>query len=187
MGKVTHITYCSPDFPAENKTPHITSGISEQENYNKWVKQYLSVSLPLDRIEVSSRFGTRKDPFTGKKSRHSGLDLRARYDKVYNMMYGVVIKVASDRRAGKHVSVRYGDYIVSFCHLSRQFAKKGMNVRPGEVIGDSGNTGRSTGPHLHLTVRYGGKLIDPYVFLQFIQKTKEEAVSGLASLKVSSI
>ena len=73
------------------------------------------------------------------------------------------------------------------CHLSRQFAKKGMNVRPGEVIGVSGNTGRSTGPHLHLTVRYGGKLIDPYVFLQFIQKTKEEAVSGLASLKVSRI
>lgn len=69
------------------------------------------------------------------------------------MMYGVVVKVASDHCAGKYISVRYGDYVVSYCHLSRQLAQKGMNVLPGEVIGVSGNTGRSTGPHLHLTVR----------------------------------
>lgn len=129
---------------------------SDTISHKRWVEQYLSVALPLDRIEVTSAYGARKEPFSGKNSWHSGLDLRARYEKVYNMMYGVVLKVASNHRAGKYVTIQYGDFTVSYCHLSRQLVSKGSTVHPGEVIGISGNTGHSTGPHLHLTLKYQG-------------------------------
>ena len=59
----------------------------------KWLERYMSVSLPLKRIIVTSPFGMRKDPFTGKRRMHNGIDLHARNDEVYAMFLGVVKKV----------------------------------------------------------------------------------------------
>ena len=81
----------------------------------KWMERYMSMSLPLKRIKVTSPFGMRKDPFTGKRRMHNGIDLRARNDEVYAMFPGVVKKVGYDKRSGNYVTLRHGDYTVSYC------------------------------------------------------------------------
>lgn len=139
----------------------------------------MSVSYPLKKITVTSPYGRRKAPFTNKRSNHKGLDLRARNEEVYAMMPGRVVKVSSDKRSGNYVTIRHGDYTVSYCHLSKALVKKGAQVMPGEVVAISGNTGRSTGPHLHITAKYGQKHIDPAILLQFVRETREEALAHL--------
>lgn len=146
----------------------------------QWIDSYLSVSYPLKEIYVTSPFGVRTDPFTKKRKRHNGLDLRADRCEVYAMMHGIVVKTGQDRVSGKYVTVRHGDFSVSYCHLSEWRVKKGDCVRPGDVVGISGSTGRSTGPHLHLTVRMGRKHINPGILLQFIGKTRRQALEKLS-------
>ena len=70
------------------------------------VERYLSVSYPLPRIKVTSPYGYRKDPFTGKRKFHGGIDLQARGDKVLAMMAGTVVKVGQDKTSGKYVTAR---------------------------------------------------------------------------------
>ena len=95
------------------------------------------------------------------------------------MMPGEVVKVAADKRSGNYVTIRHGGYTVSYCHLSEALVKKGAQVLPGEVVAISGNTGRSTGPHLHITAKYGKKHIDPAILLQFVRETRDKALAHL--------
>lgn len=147
---------------------------------------YLSVSLPLKSIHVSSGFGKRIDPINGKKKNHNGLDLRAKFEETYAMMPGQVVKVGQDKRSGIFVTLKYGDYTVSYCHLSRPMVKKGEWVSPGDVVAITGNTGRSTGPHLHLTTKFKGKAIDPTFLLNFVKETQSRAYEQLKQLNITS-
>ena len=108
-------------------------------------------------------------------------NLWARNEEVYAMMPGEVVKVSSDKRSGNYVSIRHEDYTVSYYHLSKALVKKGARVTPGEVVAISGNTRRSTAPHLHLTAKYGKKHIDPAILLQFVRETREEALAHLVA------
>ncbi|MCH5228207.1 MAG: hypothetical protein J1F16_10425 [Muribaculaceae bacterium] len=83
---------------ADLSIPEVVTTDTVQDNRQEWIDRYLSVSYPLNRIKVTSQFGSRKDPFTGKKANHGGLDLRAKYEEVYAMMYGQVIKIGNDKR-----------------------------------------------------------------------------------------
>lgn len=157
------------------------AGKQSEKMRSQWIDCYVSVSYPLKKIIVTSPYGRRKDPFTGKRSNHKGLDLRARNEEVYAMMPGEVVKVSSDKRSGNYVAIHHGDYTVSYCHLSKALVKKGAQVLPGEVVAISGNTGRSTAPHLHITAKYGKKHIDPAILLQFVKETREEALAHLVA------
>ena len=157
------------------------AGKQSEEMRSHWIGCYMSVSYPLKKIIVTSPYGRRKDPFTGKRRSHNGLDLRARNEEVYAMMPGEVVKVSSDKRSGNYVAIHHGDYTVSYCHLSKALVKKGAQVLPGEVVAISGNTGRSTAPHLHITAKYGKKHIDPAILLQFVKETREEALAHLVA------
>jgi murein DD-endopeptidase len=92
------------------------------------------------------------------------------------MLAGVVIKVGSDARSGNFVTIRHGSFTVSYCHLTRSLVAVGTKVRPGDTIALAGNTGRSTGSHLHLTVKYNGSLIDPMVVLTYISKIRSDII-----------
>lgn len=170
-GKTTEVT----EKAAVEETSTDTASMRKQ-----WIDSYLSVSYPLKEIYVTSPFGVRTDPFTKKRKRHNGLDLRADRCEIYAMMHGIVVKAGQDRVSGKYVTVRHGDFSVSYCHLSEWRVKKGDCVRPGDVVGISGSTGRSTGPHLHLTVRLGRRHINPVVLLQFIDETRRRALEKLS-------
>lgn len=154
-------------------------GKSKAECPNDWIRQYLSVSYPLDRMVVNSPYGWRRDPFTGKQKLHNGMDFHARSNEVYAMMEGEVIKVGDDEHSGNYVTIHHGNYTVSYCHLSKALVRKNTVVKPGEVVAITGNTGRSTGEHLHLSVKYKDKYINPDILLNFVRKTKEETIKQL--------
>ena len=130
------------------------------------------VALPLEKIHINSGFGMRRHPIYHKRIMHNGIDLSARYEKVYSMFPGSVIKVGQDSRSGKFVTVRTGDYTISYCHLSHQLVKEKEFVSAGTNIAISGNTGASTGPHLHLTTKKDGQAINPTIILDFIFSLK---------------
>lgn len=132
---------------------------------------YSLVSLPLKSIHIGSGFGMRMHPIYHKRMMHNGIDLSARYENVYSMFPGTVIKVGQDNRSGKFVIVKTGDYTISYCHLSQQYVKVNDFVNAGTIIACSGNTGASTGPHLHLTTKKDGKAFNPTILLNYIKES----------------
>ncbi len=146
----------------------------------EWMDRYMSVAYPLRNIKITSSYGERIDPFTGKKSFHNGIDLRAASgEEAFAMLLGQVVKAGSDKRSGNYVILRHGDFTVSYCHLSKCYVKRGDCVRPGDVVGVCGSTGRATGPHLHLTVRMGRRYINPGILLQVIDEIRKQALEKL--------
>ena len=147
------------------------------------ILHYMSVSFPLKQLRINSPFGKRKDPFTGKKTQHNGVDLFARNDEVYSIMLGDVIKSGVDRKSGIYVKIQYGEYTVLYCHLSKVAVKRGDVVYAGDVIGISGNTGtRSTGEHVHISVKYKSHYIDPTILFDYVRETQQECLQKLKDL-----
>ena len=118
---------------------------------------------PCRRSRISSRFGYRKDPFTGRRTFHNGVDLVPGYGAtVYASMPGRVTYSGRMGGYGKLVVIDHGNgYSTRYGHLSRISVKKGKRVGQRQRIGYVGNTGRSTGAHLHFEVREKGKPLDP--------------------------
>ena len=144
-----------------------------------WINRYLSVSYPLKSVTITSPYGSRRNPFTGEKSQHFGLDLRAKEEEVMSMFDGEVERIGYDEHSGKYLRICHGDYTISYCHLSSIFVSEGDEVFAGDAVGISGNTGKTTGPHLHITVRRNGELINPYALLVYIKNVREESVKML--------
>lgn len=168
-----------------NGTAHLGNpGVAgrTEETRRHWTQRYLSVSFPLRYLKVTSPYGYRRDPFTGKKRFHGGIDLHARGENVLAMMAGVVVKVGEDSSSGKYIVLRHGNYLVSYCHLSRILVSKGRQVSPAEPVGITGSTGRSTGEHLHVTCKLNGKSIDPRILFRHIKNIKDECVGALKDL-----
>lgn len=137
------------------------------------VARYLSVCYPLSHIKINSPYGYRKDPFTGKRKFHNGIDLHARSAKVFAMMQGRVLKVGQDKVSGKYITLQHGSFTVSYCHLSQISVSQGQDVLSGDVVGITGNTGRSTGEHLHITCKYNGNSIDPFILISYVKRVRE--------------
>ena len=174
-------------LPANQPVDSIQANLLQQETDSKdskqkqWISSYPSITYPLKSIKVTSPYGYRRDPFTGKLSWHNGLDLRAKNEPAYAMMDGIVEKVGYDNRSGNYVTLRHGNYHVSYCHLSSIIVRKGESVYPGIIVGITGNTGRSTGSHLHLTCKKDGKSFNPTILLNLIEKSF--ALSALSMSK----
>ena len=166
----------------EKSVPDKVSLSSTDTKKKEQVARYLSVCYPLSHIKINSPYGYRKDPFTGKRKFHNGIDLHARSAKVFAMMQGRVIAVGQDKVSGKYVTLQHENFTVSYCHLSRVSASKGQIVKVGEVVGITGNTGRSTGEHLHITIRQKGKYINPKIFIDYIHSVQESCVMTLAHM-----
>lgn len=154
-------------LPANQPVDSIQANLLQQETdsvdskQKQWISSNSSITYPLKSIKVTSPYGYRCDPFTGKQSWHNGLDLRAKNEPAYAMMDGIVEKVGYDNRSGNYVTLRHGNFHISYCHLSSIMVRKGEYVYPGIIVGVTGNTGRSTGSHLHLTCKKDGKSINP--------------------------
>jgi murein DD-endopeptidase MepM/ murein hydrolase activator NlpD len=122
---------------------------------------------------ISSDFGWRKDPIDGRQRFHAGTDLRLAYgQEVRAAARGVVTFAGAQGGYGTSVTVRHGDGLETrYAHLSSMDVREGDEVVAGQVIARSGNSGRTTGPHLHYEVRQNGRPVDP------------DAVEGLMSLE----
>ena len=113
---------------------------------------------------LSSSFGYRKDPFTGRSKRHTGVDFALKPgNPIYSTGDGVVESVKFEFFGyGNSVVVDHGfGYKTRYAHLKSVGVVEGMKVKRGECIGESGNSGRSSGPHLHYEVLYKGNYVNP--------------------------
>ena len=115
----------------------------------------------------TSKFGLRKDPFTGHSTMHSGLDIAAAPGSpIYSPANGVVSYVGFESGYGNLVTVDHGYGVKTrYAHSSEVFVKYGQRVRRGEKIAAVGNTGRSSGYHLHYEVRVNGIAVDPKKYI----------------------
>ncbi|MBQ8042105.1 MAG: peptidoglycan DD-metalloendopeptidase family protein [Alphaproteobacteria bacterium] len=129
------------------------------------VGQKKPLGEPLEgKARISSRFGPRTNPVTGKfQQNHNGVDLAVPTGtKIYSPADGHVKSAFTDKTCGKGIKVTHSDgYETVYCHLSEHAVKTGDSVVAGCFIGKVGSTGRSTGPHLHYSVRLNGTAINP--------------------------
>lgn len=135
--------------------------------------KYLEVlkKVPLGRPvpgSISSKFGYRKDPLRKTKAFHPGIDFRGQTgDDIKATADGVVKKSSRNSVLGNYIILSHGNgYETIYAHMHKRYFKKGETVKRGQVIGQIGNTGRSTGSHLHYGLRYNDKSIDPTKYMQ---------------------
>lgn len=155
------------DFQNNKNTFSKYDFISEpEENFSKIV-------MPLKGgLSVTSPFGNRIHPIFGTRKNHNGIDLKANYENVYSVMDGIVTASGWDSKGGgNYIKINhFGRFETAYLHLSEIYYKVGERVKAGFIIAKSGNTGNSTGPHLHFSVREFGKLINPTHFLNDLIK-----------------
>jgi murein DD-endopeptidase MepM/ murein hydrolase activator NlpD len=151
--------------------------ISEMVAHNETYWKQTPTIIPVRSRLLSDRYGMRRDPFTKKRTFHAGLDFVARTgaklfapaDGIVRLAkshfgYGLMVELDHGRGfyPGKRQTVRYR---TRYAHLSKILVKKGQRIRRGEMIGLVGNTGRSTGPHLHYEVLVNNRKADPLLFI----------------------
>jgi len=146
------------------------------EEVSKTVKNDL-YNWPIKNPKITSRFGYRKDPFSSKNIEfHTGIDLvNGNPNAIINpISSGKVIEVQKNHfRRGNYISVKHPKtgYVSRYSHLSEIYVKKGDYIIANTPIGKMGSTGRSTGPHLHLSLMKNGKIINPMCVLKDIYGT----------------
>lgn len=139
--------------------------------------------MPADFSQISSGFGYRRDPFTGVAAMHQGLDFKGRVGApIHAAAAGRISFVGQKAGYGKVVEISHGNGLTTlYAHMSNFKARVGQRVAAGDVIGAIGNTGRSTGPHLHFEVRVNDRAVNPRPFLETAPDVLEEARDTLAA------
>ncbi len=124
--------------------------------------------IPVARYTVTSGFGVRYDPFTGRTAMHQGVDLSGSYgEAVYAAADGVVQRAASTGAYGNMIDLDHDRGLgTRYGHLAKILVRTGQRVTQGQKIGMMGSTGRSTGTHLHYEVRIDGNAVNPMPFLE---------------------
>ncbi|MFN4113500.1 MAG: M23 family metallopeptidase [Sphingomonadaceae bacterium] len=132
---------------------------------------------PAAIAEISSTFGYRRDPFTGGAAMHSGIDFKGPVGApIYAAADGVVSFVGQKSGYGNVIEISHGNGLMTrYAHLSRFDTRVGQKVAAGERIAGLGNSGRSTGPHLHFEVRINDRAVNPRPFLEMAPNVLEEA------------
>lgn len=146
---------------------------SAMTNLNDWeyykdIVQYIPIGKPVWSYWVTSKFGTRNDPFKNSQAVHKGIDLASRTgNKIKVMGKGKVVKAEFNRTYGNLIVVNHGNgFETKYAHLHKIYVKAGDMVDVNDTIGEVGSTGRSTGPHLHYEIIYQGAQVDPLPFIK---------------------
>jgi murein DD-endopeptidase MepM/ murein hydrolase activator NlpD len=123
---------------------------------------------PVERGWLSSGFGKRMDPFTGRKAMHEGVDFAGKLGAdVVAVAAGVVTWQGVRSGYGNLIEINHGNgYVTRYGHNQVNLVKVGETVKQGQVIAQMGSSGRSTGPHVHFEVQHHGKLVNPTRYLQ---------------------
>jgi len=162
----------------------LTDVLEEALNTQEFLacKPSINPISPADPIWLTSTYGYRNDPFTGKRTAHHGIDLAGPEGlDIHCSGAGTVLYAKMNRHGyGKEVVVDHGfGYTSRYAHLRDIHVKKGQKVKRGEVLGTLGSTGRSTGPHLHYEIRKDNRAVNPFYF--FYENLTSEEYSLLAS------
>ena len=133
------------------------------ERQYQWLNQLPTASPIANRIGMSSNFGLRIDPITKRIAQHPGIDFSAPPGTpILATGNGTVIKAETDHAYGNFVEIKHIDgFVTKYAHTRKIHVQVGQTVSRGQLIAEVGNTGRSTGPHLHYEVSINGSLINP--------------------------
>jgi murein DD-endopeptidase MepM/ murein hydrolase activator NlpD len=181
------------DLPKNNKNsggpfiaPTDTIGrdiLFRSDHYMKTM-HFLPLGHPVPG-HVTSRFGHRTDPVNGKKGFHTGVDLKGRSgQKIVATADGTVTKSFVNGSYGNYIEISHSNgYSTKFAHLKKRLVKRGEQVTRGQTIGTVGNSGRSTGSHLHYEVCFNKKPINPSKFMRVDKLVKTPFIPKLKVLK----
>jgi len=139
-------------------------------------KNFSKIVMPLNReISITSPYGTRMHPIFGASKFHNGIDLAANYENVYSVLDGIVTETGWDNKGGgNYLKIKHFDrFETAYLHLSEIYYRVGEFVKAGFIIAKSGNSGNSTGPHLHFSVKEFGQNINPTHFLNDLIKVNQ--------------
>jgi len=138
--------------------------------------QCIPLGAPVSGV-VTSKFGSRIDPINSKPTFHNGVDIKGRKGADVNATAdGTVYKEGYDRGNGNFVTLEHNNgFRTTFCHLKKILVKKGERIDRGQTIGLLGNSGRSTGPHLHYEITYRKEPVDPLKYMKSIDLTALES------------
>ncbi len=151
------------------------SELKNKIKYMNFLESFLNsmpIAKPIRNYYMSSKFGSRIDPFTKMVRKHNGLDLVGPYNAtIYAAADGVVDLVANRRGFGNIVGINHGNDIrTEYAHLNTSLVKTGDVVKRGDKIAIQGSTGRSTGQHLHWEVKIKRESVDPIKFIRVSEK-----------------
>lgn len=144
---------------------------------DRMIKEFKTVPIGYPTYgRITSPFGLRINPITGRAEFHLGVDIANRWGTpIRTPADGKVIRAGYCGLMGRCVEIDHGNGIETYYgHLSKILVHKGEKVKRGEIIGLMGSTGRSTGPHLHYAVKFRGKIENPKIFLEALKNVKEE-------------
>ena len=154
-------------FPRELITK---SDIEKKNEIEQWIE-------PVNGI-ITSSCGERENPILQKMEYHNGLDIAvAENTQAVAVKSGIVTEVRNSETLGKVLKYETEDgYTVMYAHLNDVLVKKGENVKQGQIVAMTGNTGLSTGPHIHYSIWRGDMLINPmqFVDLNYTEEVKAE-------------
>ncbi len=173
--KIDPSFYHVPDVPIKDLpsfSSDLKDNLSEVLDYLKKRQKELShipSILPVkgDHLWISCGFGWRKNPFTSKREFHGAIDIAGAWKTpIIAPADGVVIKVGKNNILGNYIRIRHTPHITTlYGHLYKAVVKKGQKVKRGDVIGYMGNTGHSTGTHLHYKIEVDGKAVNPVYYI----------------------
>ena len=134
----------------------------------KLIRETFPSGRPIDKGWISSYYGKRTDPMTGRKAVHHGIDFAgAKGAPVHAVAGGVVVKSGKGTGYGNRVEIRHPDgYTTVYAHNEKNLVKVGDVVTKGQVIALLGSTGRSTGPHVHFEVHRNGRVVNPRKYIR---------------------
>jgi murein DD-endopeptidase MepM/ murein hydrolase activator NlpD len=146
----------------------LTMGLTRNATTADWIRANATPNLWPVEGQVTGSFGERIDPFNGEGAFHSGVDIASSYGTpVVAPADGVVMRTETLGGYGKTIMVDHGNGISTrYAHLSGYAVTAGQHVHRGDVIGYVGESGRSTGPHLHYEVRINDTPVNPYKYLR---------------------
>lgn len=153
-------------FPTQSQEGYLPSSVNTKLNLNRDLASY---TFPIkDNYSFTSAYGYRKHPVYKDKRFHKGIDLACRVNTfIYAPSEGKVLQSQWRNGYGYYIKIQHDHGVcTAYGHLKRCLVYKGQNVISGQPIGKSGNTGLSTGPHLHFELWVNGKTVNP---LQYIK------------------
>lgn len=131
-------------------------------------KETIPTGRPVKKGWLTSSYGWRADPFSGKRTFHSGVDFAAKQGaEVVAVASGLIIWASRDGGYGKMIAIDHGDgYVTRYAHNKKLTVVAGERVEKGDIIAHMGSTGHSTGTHVHFEVLRNGKKINPMKFIR---------------------